>query len=406
MARKSKIFDDAILDAGKRAMLSIYFEMGVPHALLAKLFGVPLPAIYQQSRRARRLGFATGGARVNFSNLVSLYQKLESANKERQAFSAYDKRLMELVFEEIVKVVDMPEETLDEILRAERQYDSGYEKLLADIFGREPNWWRIKCEEAHDILTRTGLPKNPTPESFSQAVRDRIFQKFRSGEWTPAYLPGDDARDYYRSVFIEVVQTLSLREEQVIRCLYALGLGPLSREELAQKFKVSSARIGQIRAKALRKLQHPSRSRRFVRLSSLKPQLRDLFYKCREIESIKESQRVIEDLIRQFPLVQELLQREGALNTRVKELEAQLPPPIPEVLSKSVEEMELSIKTYNCLKNANIRTIEELVRKTEAELLKTKNFGRKSLNEVKEILASLDPRLRLGMTEEDVAQIT
>ena len=48
-----------------------------------------------------------------------------------------------------------------------------------------------------------------------------------------------------------------------------------------------------------------------------------------------------------------------------------------ENLDKSVEELELSVRSYNCLKNANIRTIRELVQKTEAEMLKTKNFGRK-----------------------------
>lgn len=66
-----------------------------------------------------------------------------------------------------------------------------------------------------------------------------------------------------------------------------------------------------------------------------------------------------------------------------------------EHLDKSVEELELSVRSYNCLKNANIRTIRELVQKTEPEMLKTKNFGRKSLNEIKEILASMG--LSLGM---------
>src|SRR5690348_2686968 len=66
-----------------------------------------------------------------------------------------------------------------------------------------------------------------------------------------------------------------------------------------------------------------------------------------------------------------------------------------EVLNRSVEELELSVRSYNCLKNANIQTIGELVQKTEAEMLKTKNFGRKSLNEIKEILASMG--LSLGM---------
>jgi DNA-directed RNA polymerase subunit alpha len=66
-----------------------------------------------------------------------------------------------------------------------------------------------------------------------------------------------------------------------------------------------------------------------------------------------------------------------------------------ENLDKSVEELELSVRSYNCLKNANIRTIRELVQKTEGEMLKTKNFGRKSLNEIKEILTGMG--LNLGM---------
>jgi len=70
---------------------------------------------------------------------------------------------------------------------------------------------------------------------------------------------------------------------------------------------------------------------------------------------------------------------------------------VNEHLDKSVEELELSVRSYNCLKNANIRTIRELVQKGEGDMLKTKNFGRKSLNEIKEILAtlglSLDMRL-------------
>ena len=70
-----------------------------------------------------------------------------------------------------------------------------------------------------------------------------------------------------------------------------------------------------------------------------------------------------------------------------------------ENLSRSVDELELSVRSYNCLKNANIRSIGELVQKTEAEMLKTKNFGRKSLNEIKEILTSMG--LSLGMKIND-----
>ncbi len=70
-----------------------------------------------------------------------------------------------------------------------------------------------------------------------------------------------------------------------------------------------------------------------------------------------------------------------------------------ENLDRSVEELELSVRSYNCLKNANITTIRELVLKSEQEMLKTKNFGRKSLNEIKEILSAMG--LGLGMRFDD-----
>ena len=70
-------------------------------------------------------------------------------------------------------------------------------------------------------------------------------------------------------------------------------------------------------------------------------------------------------------------------------------PRFNENLYRSIEELELSVRSSNCLKNANIKYIWELVQKTEAEMLKTKNFGRKSLNEIKEILTEMG--LTLGM---------
>jgi DNA-directed RNA polymerase subunit alpha len=84
--------------------------------------------------------------------------------------------------------------------------------------------------------------------------------------------------------------------------------------------------------------------------------------------------------------VGELAQEAGAEQPRAA---------LNENLDKSVEELELSVRSYNCLKNAGIKTIRELVQKTEGEMLKTKNFGRKSLNEIKEILAGMG--LSLGM---------
>jgi len=74
---------------------------------------------------------------------------------------------------------------------------------------------------------------------------------------------------------------------------------------------------------------------------------------------------------------------------------AEEPTPLNPNLFKSVDELELSVRSANCLQNANIRLIGELVQRTEAEMLKTKNFGRKSLNELKDVLGGMS--LELGM---------
>jgi DNA-directed RNA polymerase subunit alpha len=91
------------------------------------------------------------------------------------------------------------------------------------------------------------------------------------------------------------------------------------------------------------------------------------------------------------------------INVEDDEIEGEAPTELPEQdrdawmekLGRSVDELELSVRSYNCLKNANISTVGELVQRSEADMLKTKNFGRKSLNEIKEILAGMG--LSLGM---------
>ncbi|MFQ5657490.1 MAG: DNA-directed RNA polymerase subunit alpha C-terminal domain-containing protein, partial [Candidatus Methylomirabilales bacterium] len=73
---------------------------------------------------------------------------------------------------------------------------------------------------------------------------------------------------------------------------------------------------------------------------------------------------------------------------------------LTEYLTRSVDELELSVRSANCLKNSTIQYLWQLVQKTEAEMLKTKNFGRKSLNEIKEILGGMN--LHFGMKLDDI----
>lgn len=83
---------------------------------------------------------------------------------------------------------------------------------------------------------------------------------------------------------------------------------------------------------------------------------------------------------------------------------AEPPRVIPEeVLNRPIEELELSVRAFNCLKNAGVVTIRDLVQRTEEEMLQVKNFGKKSLNEVKNVLASLN--LSLGMKLDEKGQV-
>jgi DNA-directed RNA polymerase subunit alpha len=106
-------------------------------------------------------------------------------------------------------------------------------------------------------------------------------------------------------------------------------------------------------------------------------------------DAVGEAALILEDhfnLLCRFPTG---LETDEELPVEVEKVE------LNENLFRSVDELELSVRAYNCLKTANIRTIADLVQKSEAELLKTKNFGKKSLNEIKSILGEM--QLSLGM---------
>jgi DNA-directed RNA polymerase subunit alpha len=82
--------------------------------------------------------------------------------------------------------------------------------------------------------------------------------------------------------------------------------------------------------------------------------------------------------------------------------EPEVDPRISELLAKPIEELDLSVRSANCLKNANIRTLGDLVQRTEREMLSTKNFGRKSLDEIKDVLGTLG--LSFGMNTKSIGR--
>jgi DNA-directed RNA polymerase subunit alpha len=107
-------------------------------------------------------------------------------------------------------------------------------------------------------------------------------------------------------------------------------------------------------------------------------------------EAVAHSAKILKDQLSIFITFEEEEEAEMAYSEGEEVKES-----FNENLLRSVDELELSVRSANCLKHANIKLIGDLVQKTEAEILATKNFGRKSLNEIKEILAEMG--LSLGM---------
>ena len=117
--------------------------------------------------------------------------------------------------------------------------------------------------------------------------------------------------------------------------------------------------------------------------------------------AVGEASRLLEDHF-------ELLMHFPAVSPEVEETQRDETEPRPELnenLFRNVDELELSVRASNCLKTANIRTIADLVQKSESELLKTKNFGKKSLNEIKTILGEMGLHLGMRLDPEELERL-
>jgi DNA-directed RNA polymerase subunit alpha len=119
------------------------------------------------------------------------------------------------------------------------------------------------------------------------------------------------------------------------------------------------------------------------------------------VEAVGQAARLLEDhfeLLMNFP---EVTPQEEVVDHDETRPRAEL----NENLFRNVDELELSVRASNCLKTANIRSIADLVQKTEGELLKTKNFGKKSLNEIKTILGEMGLSLGMRLDPEEVERL-
>ena len=121
-------------------------------------------------------------------------------------------------------------------------------------------------------------------------------------------------------------------------------------------------------------------------------------------EAVSYASRILKDHLSIFNSSEEIEEDEDSLTIAIEdpEIQEKTTEEINKNLAKSVEELELSVRSANCLKNAKIFTISDLVQKTENDMLETKNFGRKSLNEIKALLAGMG--LSFGMKLDNINQ--
>lgn len=243
---------------------------------------------------------------------------------------------------------------------------SGFEKLLARV--NEEGEWR---------------------QGKYYWIKKRILKKFdpETGE-LHSVLTADD-----ENKILEVLTTLRPREEKVLKMRFGIGQEEKhTLEETGEKLGISRERVRQMEATALRKLRYPSRKKKLpiITMEEVQKSRQELTQKLaalyREIEEVHKKMWKIEqesiNLLERARLSRELREKSS-----LKILEPKLSTPI--------NELEISLRVRNCLLNAGIKTISELIQKTETQLLRTKNLGHKTLAEIKGVLAEMG--LGLGM---------
>ena len=198
-----------------------------------------------------------------------------------------------------------------------------------------------------------------------------------------------------KKIIEEVLLTLTDRERQILGMRFGLDGcdGPKDIDQIGQSMEVTRERIRQIEAKAIRKLRHPARVKKVQYMTGLfTEQDAQAHLDAMKVEAERDKWK--HELYSEIE--QEVLghiARDHSLKRRVDEEATRL---YQDRLNHSVEELELSIRTANCLSNQGIKTIGDLAKWTEVDLLRTKNFGRKSLMELKQVLEPYNIKLARG----------
>ncbi len=264
------------------------------------------------------------------------------------------------------------------------EQQSPLEKLLAAVLSPRNG------EGVVEQVMQKGLMKYVVDKNHSslnavfQEVQQEIIEKIKYGAL--AITPQK------AELIDEVLKTLSQDEQEILQLRFGLsGEKVKTFREMETRFDRSPERIRQMEAKALRELRHPNRAKTLKVAYDLVTDT-DVDAYQRGIKEQEDRQRWKKKL---YSEIEREVLRRAATNPRFySRIESLRHQQSADYDAHSVEELELSVRSTNCLENAGIRTIGELRQRSEAELLKTKNFGRKSLKEIKYVLGGIGITLR------------
>jgi len=356
------------LDDGSRLGLLQYSDRGVPPRLLAALFNVSLETVNALLRAERHTAFRVRTPRsrvMSGAALLELHDRL--ANSMNPSY--WDRILCDLVREEIWKKVasTFPFKEFDAALHILTDIEGfgPYERLLRAIsggfHGAERNIRRLVRREFENMLEDRKEGSECITSGLLKRLRSRVGQKLRSGAISPRPLTEAE-----KELIDEVLQSLTEREEQIIRLRFGLSGDPLKSAEVAERIGVSKNRVGQLEARAMRRLRHPSRSRRLEHIFTPEKTVKRL--EARVAELAEECER---------------------LRLSVGTLEGNAPFLQRSIVNTPVEELDLSARAYNGLKYRQIRTVGDLIQFSRDDMLAIKNVGRKTLAEIEAALAGL-----------------
>lgn len=173
----------------------------------------------------------------------------------------------------------------------------------------------------------------------------------------------------------KALQIVTQREEKVLRFYFGIGEEKKTLDEIGQHFAVTKKRVVQIRNKAMRKLKSPPK------LVQLK---RELGLSSNDVASGLKFQEKAALLLRLSASVSRMSEEIQAMQRDIALLRSELSYPNSDL---NIDNLEISVRTYSGLKSLGVKSLIELTTMSEGELLKVKNFGRKSLNEVKDLMS-------------------